>query len=570
MSGAKSAWYAAMKPHTRIANAAFLLFLLLAGIAIVVDEPIDPGLQTLISQQKGQVSPESNLYLALLGFGHGADQPPHVAGQRIREYMAARPDADEKIFDEIDTLVRPIKFAHEKEFREAEEVLWFVCRPEGNQGLDCLGVLKDTDVKYPQLLKDNRPLLERYRQLRRYEDYGHVLFHYYSISTGQTLFKAQWLFCLDVMRVYSRGDTAGAVRELAADIRFLRNGLAHAENQLDKAILAGLLGRDLALLRSLVYASGSKLKPFSAELRQAVLPLSREETSISGLMPVEMALYQVVIRSAKRQLWKGQDPYAEVTGASGEARLFPEPGWRLTLLSLLLKPNATLNASYRLRTEGLVEVEVQAGAAGKEAPRAGPWAAFIDSLNVAGRRLLTQEASFSFWRESLDDLNRFTHLLALQVGALQADGPLEIGKLTGPDVKWHEARWSLYFEPRSEIWKARLARTNRDGENRIFVQLPSHVPIVADSIFGLTAECPDRGRCILRSQSGKVIPVKVGRMLGKMTASNEEDRAWSTVFPKVTAIVPGRYIELGFPLATPGFEYKEFTARIRTRSLAVQ
>jgi len=558
-----------MKPHTRIAIAAFLLFLLLAGIAVVVDEPIDPGLQALISWQKRQVSPESNLYLALLGFGHGADQPPHVAGKRIRDYMAARPDADEKIFDEIDTLVSPIKFAHEKEFQEAGEAFSSVCRPEGNQGLDCLSLLKDIDLIHPQLLNDNRPLLERYRQLRGYEDYGHVLFHYYSISTGHTIFKAQWLFCLDVMRVHSRGNTAGAVRELAADIRFLRNGLAHAENLLDKAILAGLLGRDLVLLRSLVSANGSKLKPFSAELKQAVLPLSREETSLSALIPVEMTLFQVFIQAARRQLWKGQDPYSEVTKALGEASRFPEPGWRLTLLALFLKPNATMNACYRLRMADIAEVEAQAGAAGKEAPRSGPWAAFIDSLNVAGRRFLAGEMSFSiFPREIFDDLDRFMHLLALQVGALQADGPLDIGKLTGPDVKWHEARWSLYFEPRSERWKARLAERNREGGNRIFVQLPSHVPIVADSIFGLTAECPDRGRCILRSQAGKVMPVRVGRKIYKLSASNEEDRTWSSAFPMVTAIEPGKYVELKFLMATPApfLDYAEFTARIRTKS----
>ena len=558
-----------MKPHIRIAVAAFILLLLLAGIAIVVDESIDPGLQALISQQKRPVSPESNLYLALLGFGHGADQPPHVAGQRIREYMAARPDADEKVFDEIDALVSPIKFAHEKEFQEADEALSFVCLPEGNQGLDCLSVLKEIDLRYPQLLNDNLPLLERYRQLRRYEGYGHVLIHSYSIATGYiTARNAHWLFCLDVMRAHSRGDTAGAVRELVADVRFLRNGLAHAESLLDKAILAGLLGRDLVLLRNLIYAVGSKLKPFSTELRQAVLPLSREEISVSALIPVEMAIYQTVIQAARRKLWKGQDPYSEVTKAPGEAGLFPEPGWRLTLLSLFLKPNATLNASYRMRIAGLSEGEAQAGTAGKEASRASLWVALIDSLNVAGRRLLTQEAPFSFYRESLDDLNRCTHLLALQVGALQADGPLEIGKLTGPDVKWHEARWSLYFEPRSEIWKDRLARTNRDGENRIFVQLPSHVPIVADSIFGLTAECPDRGRCILRSQAGKVMPVRVGRRLYKLSASNEEEGAWSTVFPMVTAMVPGKYIELRFLMASPALflGYAEFTARIKTKS----
>lgn len=561
-----------MKPYIRIAVAAFILLLLLAGIAIVVDEPIDPGLQALISQQKRQVSPERNLYLALLGFGHGADQPPHVAGQRIREYMAARPDADEKVFDEIDALVSPIKFAHEKEFQEADEALSFVCLPEGNQGLDCLSVLKDTDVKYPQLLNDNRPLLERYRQLRRYENYGHVLIDNYSITTGvRTARNAHWLLLIDVMRAYTRGNTARAVHELAADIRFLRNGLVHAESLSDKISLAVWLRRDLVLLRSLVSAEGSKFKPFSTELRQAVLPPSREEISVSTLMPVEMALYQVFVQTAKRQLWKGRDPYySEVTKALGEAGLFPEPGWRLTLLSLFLKPNATLNASYRLRMAGLSEAEAQAAATGKEASRATLWAAFIDLLNVAGHRLLTQEAPFSFYRESLDDLNRFTHLLALQVGALQADGPLDIGKITGPDVEWHEARWSLYFEPRSELWKDKLARTNREGGNRIFVQLPSHVPIVADSIFGLTAECPSHERCILRSQAGKVMPVRIGRRLYKLSASNEKEGAWSTVFPMVTAIVPGRYIELGFLLATPGFDYKEFKARIRTVSSAAQ
>jgi hypothetical protein len=557
-----------MKPYIRIAVAAFILLLLLAGTAIVVDEPIDPGLQAPMNRQKRQVSPESNLYLALLGFGHGAGQHPHVAGQRIREYLAARPDPDAKVFEDIDNLVPPIKIAHEKEFREADETLSFVCLPEGNQGLDCLSVLKDTDVKYPQLLNDNRPLLERYRQLRRYEDYGHVLIQNYSISTGvRTARNTHWLLLIDVMRAYTRGNTVRAVHELAADIRFLRNGLVHAESLFDKSSLAVWLRRDLVLLRSLVSAGGSKFKPFSAELMQAVLPLSREEISVSTLMPVEMAGYQVFIQTAKRQLWKGQDPYySEVTKALGEAGLFPEPGWRLTLLSLFLKPNATLNASYRLRMAGLSEAEAQAAATSKEASRATLGAAFIDLLNVAGHRLLTQEAPFSFYRESLDDVNRFTHLLALQVGALQADGPLDIGKITGPDVEWHEARWSLYFEPRSEIWKYKLARTNREGGKRIFVQLPSNVPIVADSIFGLTAECPDRGRCILRSKVGKVIPIKVGRMLGQMTASNEEDRAWSTIFPKVTAIVPGRYIELGFLLATPGFDYKEFTARIRTKS----
>ncbi len=560
-----------MKPYIRIAVAAFILLLLLAGIAIVVDEPIDPGLQALISQQKRPVSPESNLYLALLGFGHGADQPPHVAGQRIREYMAARPDHDEKVFNEIDTLVSPIQFAHEKEFQEADEALSFVCLPEGNQGLDCLSVLKDTDVRYPQLLNDNRPLLDRYRQLRRYENYGHVLIDYYLLTTGvRTARNAHWLFLIDVMRSHTRGNTAGAVHELAADIRFLRNGLAHAESLLDKISLAVWLRRDLVLLRSLVSAEGSKFKPFSAELRQAVLPLSREENSVSALMPVEMAGYQVYIQAARRQLWKGKDLNSEVMKAFGEAGLFPEPGWRLTLLSLFLKPNATLNASYRLRMAGLSEAEAQAGTAGKEASRTVLWAAFIDSLNVAGRRLLTLEAPFSFYRESLDDLNRFMHLLALQVGALQADGPLDIGKLTGPDVKWHEARWSLYFEPQSELWKDKLARTNREGGNRIFVQLPSHVPIVADSIFGLTAECPSRERCILRSQAGKVMPVRIGRRLYKLSASNEEEGAWSTVYPMVTAIVPGRYIELGFLLATPGFDYKEFKARIQTVSSAAQ
>lgn len=554
-----------MKPYIKVAVAAFILLLLLAGTAIVIDEPIDPGLQALISQQKRQVSPESNLNLALLGFGHGADQPLHVAGQRISEYLAARPDVDAKVFDEIDTLVSPVKFAHKKEFQESEEAFSFVCRPEGNQGLDCLSVLKDADERYPQLLNDNRPLLERYRQLRRYEGFGHVLIHNYSISTGvRTLRKAQWLFLLDVMRAHTRGDMTGAVRELAADIRFLRNGLAHAESLLDKLVFAVWLRRDLVLLRSLVYDGGSKLKPFSTELKKGVLPLSRGEISISALMPVEMANFQVFIQAARRQLWKGQDPYSEVTESFGEARLFPEPGWRLTLLSLFLKRNATLNACYRLRMGGLVEVEAQAGEDGRREQRTGPWAAFIEPLNVAGRRLLTQEGSFSFYRESLDDLNRFMHLLALQIEALQADGLLDIGKLTGPDVKWHAARWSFYFEPRSEKWKAGLA--NRSGGNRIFVQLPSHVPIVADSIFGLTAECPNRRHCILRSQAGKVIPVRVGRMLGEMTASNEEDPAWSTVFPKVTAIVPGRYIELGFLLARPGFVFKEFTARIRTKS----
>lgn len=547
------------------------IVLLLIGAAVIVDDTLEPALQALLERPARHVPPEHNLYLALLGFAHGADQPPHVAGQRIRDYLAARPDADAKVFDEIDTLVSPIKFAHEKEFREVDEVLSFVCRPDGNQSLDCLSVL-DADLKYPQLLNDNRPLLERYRQLRRYEGYGHVLIHNYSISTGvRTILKAQWLLFLDVKRAHTRGDTPGAVRELAADIHFLRNGLAHAESLFDKAILAGLLGRDLALLRSLVYASGSKLKPFSAKLKQAVLQLSREETSLSALIPVEMSLFQVSIQAIRRQLWKGQDPYSEVTKAFGEASRFPEPVWRLTLLSLFLKPNATMNACYRLRMADLAEVEAQAGAAGKEASRTGPWAAFIDSLNVAGRRLLPGEMPFSiFPREIFGDLDRFMQLLALQVGALQSDGPLDIGKLTGPDVKWHEARWSLYFEPRSEKWKARLAETNREGGNRVFVQLPSHVPIVADSIFGLTAECPNRERCNLRSQAGKVMPVRVGRKLYKLSSSNEEDRTWSSAFPIVTAIEPGKYVELGFLLTTPGFDIKEFTARIRTRSTAVQ
>jgi hypothetical protein len=543
----------------------FLPVLLALGVTVAVDESIDPGLQALLDQPDRQVLPERNLYLAFLGFNQHPDQPLHISGLQVRDSLLANLGPTSQATENIDAPAARTKLVHNEDIQKAFDLYSKTCSPEGNIDLVCSRLLQEIDQRSPHWLNDNRQLIERYRQLRQYGDYRDTLRHHFALAELVPLHKLQWLFFLDVTRTQTRGDSAAAVRDLYADIRFLRFCLGRSESLIDKMIMALLLERDLVLLSSMIPALGDKLQPMAGDAARSLAMLTPEKATIHALLPIDMTRYQSDINLIGKQLWMGKDPYKDLY-KFGVTSPFPDTAWQRLLLAPFLKPNATVNASYRARIEDSGLDKSQMPISGKPAAASSEWSAFVKWLNITGRIILAHEKPYGMaeFRARLEDLDRYMRLIALQAEISISEEPVDIDNRIGPDVKWHEARWALAFEPRSERWRTMPVGINGETKKSIYVSLPNHVTVTADSFFGLTAECPSRKHCVLRSKSGKVFHAQPGQVLIKTSSLNMDKIILSELFPRVMAISPNKFVELEFLIADPYGEYEAYRARIRT------
>jgi len=288
--------------------------------ANAVDEELRPEARALFRPPPAAFATDSGWAL-LAGFHAPAGQEPRLYAESLRKAAAARKagPAAPRTHDEL-------------EVRAADEVL---CLPEAN---DCTRAFAQRPESIADLAADNAVLMARYDELltsRQLADVAGPLDYYGAIPFFNLAMRAQQVRISQIGASVSTGRVEAALAWLEADAAFFRRWLDEAGSILTKMLALRGLSRDL-LVAAQVARSGRELTAAQWDaLERIAAPLTPTQRGMGPVIRTEAVLYAGLM---DRML-------AEPRATS---QVIEAPRLMATILSVTLRPGATLNFSYPL------------------------------------------------------------------------------------------------------------------------------------------------------------------------------------------------------------------------------
>lgn len=306
------------------------------------DTPLEPQAAALLQAQAEAVPPEENLFLALLAFPIGGDEPAHergVAALAAHSKLPALAEGQPPL-GYAQALDRP-----EAKFDEGETTL---CSPGNRPGTyACIRNSQAQRAGFDHLVPIIHPLLMRYRELERYPRYSDPR----PGSLAQpipdvTAYRIALANLSVIALAIGEGSLEQGAAVLARSGAIWRRVLAARDATLiDKIVASRAYAAHLMFVSELIREwPQAREGAARAELETLLRPLADTERSVAGALAGEFRI--------QAQTWEQiADPSQPVVRKD-----FPESqAWWYRLLT---KKNDTINRSYR-ELERLVGIERQ-------------------------------------------------------------------------------------------------------------------------------------------------------------------------------------------------------------------
>lgn len=304
------------------------------------DTPIKPEVAALLAAKPEAVPPEENLFLAMLAFPIGGDEPAHERGAAalVAHAKAAPPKEGEAPVTYAQALDRPVAV-----FDEGDATL---CSPGNRPGTyDCVRNSQAQRAAFDKLVPVIHPLLMRYIELERYPRYSDPRPGSIDQQMPDVTAYRIGLANLSVIALaIGEGSLHQGAAALARSGAIWRRVLAARDVTLvDKMVASRAYAAHLMFVSELIREwPQARDGAVAAELETLLRPLADAERSLAGALAGEFRI--------QAQTW-GQiaDPSQPIVRKD-----FPESqAWWYRLMT---KKNDTINRSYR-DLERLVGIE---------------------------------------------------------------------------------------------------------------------------------------------------------------------------------------------------------------------
>jgi hypothetical protein len=422
-------------------------YILLMAVLAVVDEPLNPEVESFVAVHSDPVPDAENAYYAMLGFSAPPGTDIHSRGIGI---VARYKEAFEKETGLAEFDLK--KHLGGRELAVTGQIPEFY----KDRTFSCLGYAKTSQKEVQQLLADNRELLDRYYSLYHYPHY-----HDTAPVSQPGLFPlfapvraANRLMLLSLAREANAGRIDAALNSLARDIDYWRLVLKESNELISKLVSIALVKSDYLFLSDLI--SHNKVGRGQQRAVERLLDgLTREELDMSGTMRREFRFTMHQIRDIKRSFFrKKQDGKRKF-----DAEVFLLP---------FFKVNASINIIYPSRKK-LVEAAKLTGhqlaAESREWEETKKAKLGLSAIyNFVGAILHypmgdRENITYLPYLARVHDLDGLIRLVAIRSQAARQKIPLRTldrfvqtidarysNPYTGTPMKWDGQKKSLYFE----------------------------------------------------------------------------------------------------------------------------
>lgn len=449
----------------RIVLATIKWLLVAAGAALVVvvvvnlrDERLSPEARSLADFQPPGVPDAQNAYLLLAGFDAPTGTDPVADGARIiaENNLAAEQNPWGPMYADRAMSADAARDGDRLKFAGNPEKL---CEPPERPCL-ALALAGRDDLR--SMAAANAALVSRYLALQRLPAYANTA----APAAAQPIFNASLgptrrLLLTQAAMQAQTGEPGKALAFLADDIRFWRRVLGGDGNLIDEMLAARALAADLRVLSELLASSAFDPKPFAAELRLMLAPLSSTERDSTHVFKKEFKM------QARLHTALAKDP------AFGRDASWWERMTHGLLSSLFHQPNASLNdaARYFSGLQALAShppsefVERRDRLQREGDDLAKPTLAW--AYNPIGKSLVgIGVPSYPEFVGRVFDLAAYLQLVRAQLelrlanvapgavpGFLAAASPEARNPYTGAPFGWNGAERALSFPPMTKRWR---------------------------------------------------------------------------------------------------------------------
>jgi len=420
----------------RLAIVVFGLAILAFAFVLVLnlrDEPLAPEALDFMKTPPPAVGKDQNAFFYVAGFEAPAAEDPHKAGLA---WLQAVDATQQKLLSGADA-------AWPEQPRGLPKIEAY-CIPEKSS---CIRWLKET-TEGPPALKDNAPIVARYRRVLSYPGYAEAVdpqLYTYPLPRYLAFGNAQRFFLLDIAQRLERGEIEESLAALRDEIAFDRRMLAGSRTFFHKMIAAAELQRAALFASDVLRTYGDQIGPQAATLIEALKPLTAEERALTPALRTEMITAASALDPAR---WRGEEP-------------------KLGIDRKLLKPfyqhRATVNMIYRV-TQAWIDVDnassADLGAALLKAKEAEPQFSVRRAIyNPVGKMLFFNNLPhLNAYFERVHDTDVLVRLVSLHAEIVaQGVKPDDVAAFskktpnpyTGKPFNWDPNTRQLSFEPRN-------------------------------------------------------------------------------------------------------------------------
>lgn len=365
------------------------------------DAPIEPDARALLDAKPEVVPPEENLFLALLAFPIGGDEPAHERGAAALaayERLPARAEGKP-----------PVSYAQalDRPMAKFDESAVTACSPGNKPGAyECLRNSQAQRAAFDTLVPILHPLLLRYLELERYPRYSDPRPGSFDQTPDVTAYRVGLLNLSVIALAIGEGSIEPGSAALARSAAIWRRVLAARDATLiDKVVASRAYAAHLMFVSELIREwPQAREGAAMADLETILRPLAETERSLVGALAGEFRM--------QARTWEQiSDPSQPVVRKD-----FPESqAW---WYRLVMKKNDTTNRSFHdlerlaaIEHKGCVAVREAFDEAQARPKQQGSGLRFYEWLYNPIGRILQRSANPD---SLLDYLGRQCDLVALQ------------------------------------------------------------------------------------------------------------------------------------------------------------
>ena len=253
------------------------------------DRRLDPGISAFIDTAPVGLPDGGNAYFAMVGHTRAYGLEPHAEGVAAIAELESRFLEDREVADlGSEEIFGPPGLV----IVDGEGLLEEPC------SFDCLETSLARSEGIHMLLRENSALVDRYRDLYRYEHFAETTTMPFLAEAVVAVRETQKAVLLETALLVHEKGVGGALSALEEDIRFWRMVLGGSRRLVNKMAALAALYRDLRLLSEIV-ASHEIDGDLAGRIAAVAVPLSAEEKDLSPAIRGECANILELLSRAK-------------------------------------------------------------------------------------------------------------------------------------------------------------------------------------------------------------------------------------------------------------------------------
>jgi hypothetical protein len=296
---------------------ALLFIAILVIYTLLPDSDLTSGAELWITEEGSGVAAEDNLFNALAGLTVSPDKNMATSGMQL---IAAANRTLAEFLESEKHLESGSKPAFDEYWANPAlvptEGVLILCDPRAQ---DCRDIWLSQNDTVQQLLAENEILLNRYRELKNYQEYHNTLVVDVRspIPDFSTLMTLGRLYGTGIALRFIHGETSAALKELNSDMAFVRRLFSQADMLIIKMVALSMLKHDLY-----VYATLMDVRPDEIYLFDEIPALTAMESSLEKPAKYEFQMNMNLAREINE--------YPElITGKHGLPAWLPFPLYRM-------------------------------------------------------------------------------------------------------------------------------------------------------------------------------------------------------------------------------------------------